>query len=296
MLKRLESRREVVDSNNDNNNNGEAQNEEENLATMDLRRLHMRALERGPKLRNDVAQISSRAKRPPPPATESQQQQRPRLAAFTQHIRAATPARPHLLLAYTWVLYMALFSGGRYIRSRLRQAGAGFWKGGGEGEWRDGKGRLVEVDEDEKGDAVDGFLGFWTFEGEHDGADIKAEFEARFAAVEAVLTEGEREEVVWEAVFVMRSMLEVVEEIAEVLGTGVAVAAAAAGRGHAHAQSVDDDDDGERISEGQHEHPSMRWLLLKHVLPIGVVELIAAGARSALGVSMGSSFWGMGAT
>ena len=33
-----------------------------------------------------------------------------------------------MLLAYAWVLYMALFSGGRFIRATLESAGTdGFW-------------------------------------------------------------------------------------------------------------------------------------------------------------------------
>lgn len=39
-------------------------------------------------------------------------------------------AKPHVLVAYAWVLYMALFSGGRYIRASLANAagsGASFW-------------------------------------------------------------------------------------------------------------------------------------------------------------------------
>lgn len=65
----------------------------------------------------------------------------------------------------------------------------------------------------EKGDAVDGYLGFWTFEGDEDGEDLEAEFKARFASVEDILTEAEKEEVVQEAVFIMQSITEVVVEI-----------------------------------------------------------------------------------
>ncbi|KAL9067111.1 MAG: hypothetical protein Q9161_007103 [Pseudevernia consocians] len=167
---------------------------------------------------------------------------------------------------------MALFSGGRYIRARLRGAGVGFWEGRGVEEEED-------EDDDGKGDAavVDGYLGFWTFEGEEDGEDLKVEFKRRFASVEGVLTEGEKEEVVREAVFVMQSMTGVVEEIREAVGT----VAAAAG------QPLGD----ERMDGKEHDEPSMRWLLLKHVLPMGMVELIAAGARSAVSVGIGLSVW-----
>ncbi|KAI1767494.1 hypothetical protein GGR53DRAFT_526729 [Hypoxylon sp. FL1150] len=53
----------------------------------------------------------------------------PLLTEFVAHIRKAVTARPHVLLAYAWVLYMALFSGGRFIRASLERVDAGspFW-------------------------------------------------------------------------------------------------------------------------------------------------------------------------
>ncbi|KAL2075312.1 hypothetical protein VTL71DRAFT_255 [Oculimacula yallundae] len=52
------------------------------------------------------------------------------LADFLQHTRTSVEANPHVLLAYAWVLYMALFSGGRYLRLALKEAGGhgeAFW-------------------------------------------------------------------------------------------------------------------------------------------------------------------------
>lgn len=234
--------------------------------------LCVRGLERGARGRGDVERIlgvRGAGIGDLEVETELGLGKRPCLRAFTEHIRAEVPGKKHLLLAYTWVLYMALFSGGRYIRARLRGAGVGFWRGGDEGGMDDGK-----------GDGVDRFLGFWTFEGSEDGEDIKAEFKSRFAAVEGTLTEGEREEVVQEAVFIMRSMIELVMEISEVVGKGMSVTAAAG-------QPADD----ERIGGEDVDEPSMRWLLLKHVLPMGMVELMAAGARTVVSVGIGSSLW-----
>jgi len=53
-----------------------------------------------------------------------------RLAEFIAHTKKAVEANPHVLLAYAWVLYMALFSGGRYLRAFLKEAGGtgvDFW-------------------------------------------------------------------------------------------------------------------------------------------------------------------------
>ncbi len=258
---------------------------EEQRVIQGLRRLYMRPLERGARLRDDVEGIlaskgsekkKKEGERSGSAIEHLHQRRRPRLDAFTDHIRSvasAAPGKRHLLLAYAWVLYMALFSGGRYIRARLRGAGAGFW---GEKGVEGGKG----LGDDEKEAGMDGYLGFWTFEGEEDGEDLKAEFKDRFASVEGILTEAEKDEVVQEAVFIMQSMIGVVVEISEVFGTGLSEAAAGG-------RTVDD----EMVDGRVHDEPSMRWLLLKHVLPMGMVELIAAGARSAASVGMGTSFW-----
>ncbi len=185
----------------------------------------------------------------------------PKLGGFVMHISAAIHERSHLLLAYTWIFYMALFSGGRYIRRKLRQAGPGFW-GAVRGE---------------KGD-VDRYLNFWTFEGEEDGEDVKADFKRRFGEVEACLTEEEKEEVVAEAVLIMQSMLEVIPEIAETVGREKAT-----GQTLVLPNEQDEKHKGVGL-RGGHD-PGMHWLLFKHILPMGVAELIIGVSRA---VTMGS--------
>ena len=248
---------------------------EEARGEKELRGLCMGGLERAGRLRDDVEEILSRGGSGP--AVHFAQGSR--VEAFADRVCAAAAAEPRLLLAYAWVLYMALFSGGRYIRSRLRGAGAGFWNGGGGGDagWGDGEGRVWP---DGRGGGVDRWLRFWTFEGGEDGEDLKAEFKARFAAVEGTLTEAEKEAVVREAVVVMRLMDGLVVEICDAVGTGVAAPVAGWAVG------------GERVGGRGDEGAGVRWLLLKHVLPMGLVELIAAGVRSAVGVGMaGWVFW-----
>ncbi|KAI1469778.1 heme oxygenase-like protein [Daldinia caldariorum] len=53
----------------------------------------------------------------------------PALVRFQEHIRKTVRARPHVLVAYAWVLYMALFSGGRFMRASLERVdrSSGFW-------------------------------------------------------------------------------------------------------------------------------------------------------------------------
>lgn len=332
-----------------------------------IRGLFIKGLERAPRLRSDVANVLSHSKggsqlhprcrlhrrqqcqhqsqnqsRPQPlnPSSSQSPSQRPvppeppspppppSLQSFLNHIRTSTPKKPHLLLAYTWVLYMALFSGGRYLRARLRDAGVGFWTSTHIGcgwdcdcDSRTRKGRrrrrMLEHDDDDDDDDehenckkeadvsldadVDAYLTFWTFPGTSDGEDLKAEFKARFADIETSLTEGQKEEVVKETVFVMESVLGLVREMGEVLDTAAGrpgkidrMEEEGKGKGKGKADRMDEKgrEEVEKEEQEQEQGPSMRWLLLKHILPMGMVELISAAARSAVGVvGLGSSLW-----
>jgi len=147
-------------------------------------------------------------------------------------------SHPHLLLTYTWIFYMALFSGGRYVHGRLGQAGLAFWGAVG----------------GEKTDA-DRFFNFWTFEGGEDGEDIKAEFKRRFNEVDECLMEEEREDVVAEAVFIMQSMVGIVHEIAETIGSAETA-------GQHPSLPKEQDEIHKRVSIRGGDEPSMRWLVL----------------------------------
>ena len=209
-----------------------------------LRKLWIPELERAGRLRRDLARLNCRFL--------SHDDTAPRLKGFTQHIASSIARKPHLLLAYTWLFYMALFSGGRYIRPRLREAGREFWTTtGGEKE----KGGNIDLDE--------AALSFWNFDGEEDGEDVKAEFKQRFAEIEGWLTGEERDEVVQEAVFIMDSLMGVVEEIAETVGREDLFEKATARHG-----GVEGDE------------PSVRWLCIKHILPMGMVELITGTSKA----------------
>lgn len=51
-----------------------------------------------------------------------------RLGKFTLHIRDTVNAKPHVLLAYAHTLYLALLSGGSYIRTELMLIDREFWE------------------------------------------------------------------------------------------------------------------------------------------------------------------------
>ena len=149
---------------------------------------------------------------------------------------------------------MALFSGGRYIRSTLHRAGQDFWIG----------------PSSEKTHELNDMLSFWAFDGEQDGEDIKADLKRRFAETEAWLSEEQKEEVVREGVFIMETMCDVVQEIALVVGR-----VGAAGDG---GEVVLEKEERWQVqcerSVQQKDETAMEWLLMKHVLPMGMVELI----------------------
>lgn len=133
---------------------------------------------------------------------EKEKQLAPRLQAFISHIQASVAKRPQVLVAYAWVFYMALFSGGRWIRSRLMEAGDDFWC---PKKSIVGKPCTPPV-------RFAGFS-FLFFPGDEDGEDIKRDFRARLAEVEAWLTPLERQQIVVEAIHIFRHCLAITEEL-----------------------------------------------------------------------------------
>ncbi|KAI0112689.1 heme oxygenase-like protein [Hypoxylon sp. NC0597] len=175
----------------------------------------------------------------------------PVLSEFLAHIKRAATARPHVLLAYAWVLYMAIFSGGRFIRASLERVdpASSFWTplepeeeeeegsepelripGGfpsssGAGRRRRGEGQAVKKQQP---------LDFFRFDTPSDGEDLKITFKERVLAYTgegggkgtSLLTAGEHDDVVLEARRIFDFMIGVVGELDEVCGTEYAEAAA----------------------------------------------------------------------
>jgi heme oxygenase len=113
-------------------------------------------------------------------------------SAFTQtdnetasHILSLAASKPHVLVAYTWVMYMAIFSGGRWIRSQLASAEPEFWT-----SHTNAGPALAE----KTPLGMPGFS-FLSFDGEEDGEDIKVEYKKRLAEGESLLTAQEREDI-----------------------------------------------------------------------------------------------------
>jgi hypothetical protein len=156
-------------------------------------------LVRTPRIKADLHHLGSRAGRHVYDTV-------PLGAAWTEEMRARVRGKPHLLVGFAWVFYMAIFSGGRWIRQRLADTGPEFWigpdgGGGGDGYHRDGLSREFP-----------GFT-FFSFDGEADGEDVKAAFKARLLEAETLLSGQERREVVEMSVELFRRSIQLVGEI-----------------------------------------------------------------------------------
>lgn len=122
------------------------------------------------------------------------------LQSYRNAIMQPLRSNPIRIMAYTWVMYMALFNGGRWIRDRLVDAGPEFWRAGREGQ--------VDLD----------CLMFWHLDSETDGNDIKDDFKQRFEHAATQLTDAERADVVRTAVGIFQvchGMVEWLDEHAE---------------------------------------------------------------------------------
>lgn len=134
-----------------------------------------------------------------------------KVAEFCTHIRRRVGNKPHVLVAYAWCFYMAVFSGGRWIRGELLKAEKNFWTIGTASEAS--KAGESEVPLGEKG------LSFWSFPGRHDGVDIKEAFKERLLAAETLLTTDERIDIIEEAKTIFELSAALVHELDEKLGT-----------------------------------------------------------------------------
>lgn len=127
-----------------------------------------------------------------------------KVAAFCTHIRKSVNEKPWTLVAYAWCFYMAVFSGGRWIRAGLLRAGDGFWP--------------PQTPEDGI-PLTDRGVSFWHFPGLHDGDDIKADFKLRLEEAESLFTDDQRVDVIEEAKNIFQLCAEVVYELDDMLGS-----------------------------------------------------------------------------
>ena len=159
----------------------------------------------------------------------------PVLAEFLHHVRHAVAARPHVLVAYAWVLYMALFSGGRVIRASLERVHPAFWVPAWASASPTSARRHSEAEDEGAGGPPLRFFSFDTAGAStehengdaHAGADanggdgeaLKATFKRRLAETEGLLTADERDDVADEALAIFVFLVRVVEELDDICDT-----------------------------------------------------------------------------
>ncbi|KAJ8113964.1 hypothetical protein ONZ43_g5018 [Nemania bipapillata] len=133
----------------------------------------------------------------------------PALGDFLAHMRISVEKSPHNLLAYAWVLYMALFSGGRFIRALLENIYPAFWVPA--SAQRPAPATLANIATTKTQP-----LSFFRFDTPDDGEDLKREFKKRFCDQEGALTEPERQEIIQEARCIFEYMIRIIDELDDI--------------------------------------------------------------------------------
>lgn len=151
-----------------------------------------------------------------------------RLGDFIRHIQRSVDNKPHALVAYSYILFMALFAGGRFIRASLESAGEEFW-GTVSSPVKPSLHRCepnpVCKDGVESADEINDRvneqfhtshtmpLRFFHFPTPVDGEDLKREFKSRLADSEKSLTAQEKRDIVQEAICIFESIILVVAQL-----------------------------------------------------------------------------------
>ena len=150
------------------------------LALESLATMRPRGMKRSLRLEHDLQHISKHTGVDTPSIDPAQRQ-------MLRRMRTNIRAKPHTLIAYGWVMYMAIFSGGRWIKQKLSDAGPGFWHDQGRHNNLEGEGSMPT---ERSG------YSFLFFDGDKSGEDIKALFKARLTEAEALLTVSERQDII----------------------------------------------------------------------------------------------------
>lgn len=147
-----------------------------------LHRAYIPALHRSARLYRDLSQLNATVSEKPEGIVQN----------IVTHITEVAEARPHVLLAYGWILYMALFNGGRWIRKQLAKAGPEFW----------GTRNFEKA-----------CLSFWHFDNSRNEDDWKRDFRASVTEAGNYLTDEEVQDVVAEAKAIFHMCKSVVLEL-----------------------------------------------------------------------------------
>ena len=200
------------------------------------------------------------------------------LSELVHQLNSISHANSHLMFAYSHMFYLAVFSGGRYIHSRLKHAGLSnpnlFFPS-----------FSCFGDAPETSLSIDEALSFWTFEDTDplDGEHIKNLFKSQFRRGELSLSEMQKDQIVSESKWIMDSLLHIVDEITEKMAVDPMYSSSQPKLGN---MRHDGDTPKVRSPEMtknmvlQRRDPSFRLLLFKHLFPLGLAELDLAAAAA----------------
>jgi heme oxygenase len=196
-----------------------------------LQHLYMPGLMRSNRLKQDISHLTGWPDHVVEQQIETVEQQG-RLSEFIQHIKKAIENKPHVLLAYSYILFMALFAGGRFIRASLEAAGEEFWE-----QFPSPVKptklpcQYIEKPVERASGLTDEELAtnpchshadhtmplrFLHFKSAEDGEDLKREFKRRLLDLETILTDNEKHDIIQEGVCIFENMLRLVEQLDEV--------------------------------------------------------------------------------
>ncbi|TQV98956.1 hem oxygenase-like, multi-helical [Cordyceps javanica] len=146
------------------------------------------------------------------------------LAAMIDHMERSIQKKPLLLVTYTYIMYMALFAGGRFIRATLEATGDDFWQTplapikptmqpciptpNFQNEIDNG---LQASADTHKCHPLP--LSFFHFDTPHDGEDLKLEFKRRVRICEAALEPEEIDDIVQEATNIFEHITSIVQQL-----------------------------------------------------------------------------------
>ncbi|KAM3461387.1 hypothetical protein MY5147_004243 [Beauveria neobassiana] len=150
--------------------------------------------------------------------------QAPALAAMINHMKISIQNKPLLIVTYTYIMYMALFAGGRFIRATLESTGDEFWQTPlapikpsmqpciPTPAFQDG---MTEDSQfhNESHQCHPLPLSFFHFDTPHDGEDLKVEFKRRVRICEAALDPQETDDIVQEAMHIFEHMTSLVQQL-----------------------------------------------------------------------------------
>jgi hypothetical protein len=182
----------------ENDNPSPQSNAQKRIQTV-LRMMYIPELLRTRTLQNDIRFLT--ALHPPSPQAvvhSTNDRDRDTGRQIRQKIRQRIQDRPHILVAYMWIMYSALLYGGRDIRALLIKAGSDFWG--------------LSVAEMAFHQRIPCPLSFWHVD---DDGDVKAKFRARMTDVEALFSAPEQQDILDEAMGIFGTLEELTRSLDE---------------------------------------------------------------------------------